>query len=69
MMSVIAGAVPLYGTWRALMPAVELKSSAKRCAVAPVPDEEKVYLSGLARNSAMNSRALAAGNDGLTTST
>ena len=69
MMSVIAGAVPLYGMWRALMPALELKSSAKRCAVAPVPDEENVYLSGFARSSAMNSRASLAGNEGFVTST
>src|SRR3954467_15116407 len=69
MMSVIAGAVPLYGTWRALMPAWWLKSSAKRCAVAPVPDEEKVYLSGFFFSSSMNSRALFAGNDGLVTIT
>src|SRR5436190_22258927 len=69
MMSVMAGAVPLYGTCRAWMPAWWLKSSAKRCAVAPVPEDEKVYLSGFAFARSMKSRALFAGNDGLVTST
>src|ERR671931_2427717 len=69
MMSVIAGAVPLYGTCRTpLMPAIELKSSVKRCAVAPVPDEENVYFPGSALIIAMNPFALAAGHDGFTTS-
>src|SRR5262249_4680539 len=67
-MSVIAGTVPLYGTWRALSCAIELKSSVKRCAVAPVPEDENVYLSGFARTSATNSFAFAAGKDGFTTS-
>src|SRR5436189_58753 len=39
-----------------------------RCAVAPVPEEENAYLSGLARTSATNSLALLAGNDGPVTS-
>ena len=68
MTSVIAGALPLYGTCRALMPACELNSSATRCAVAPVPDEAKVYLSGFAFASAMNSFALLAGKLPATTS-
>src|ERR1700687_2174246 len=61
MTSVSAGALPLYGTWRALSCAIELNSSATRCAVAPVPDEAKVYLSGLLRTSWTNSRASLAG--------
>ena len=69
MMSVSAGAVPLYGTCRApRMPAIELKSSVKRCAVAPVPEEENVYFAGSALISAMNSFASLAGNEGCTTS-
>src|SRR4051812_37386029 len=67
MRSLIAGALPLYGTWRALSPAIELNSSETRCAVAPVPDEEKVYLSGFDRTSSTNSRALFAGNEGCVT--
>ncbi len=63
-----AGALPLYGTWRALSWAIELKSSASRWAVAPVPEEANAYLSGLARTSRTNSFAFAAGNDGLVTS-
>ena len=47
---------------------MELKSSATRCAVAPVPEEEKAYLSGFARNSATNSFALDAGKFGRVTS-
>ena len=68
MMSVSAGTVPLYGTWRALSCAIELKSSVKRCAVAPVPEDEKVYLSGLALTSATNAFASAAGKEGWVTS-
>src|SRR5207247_9413581 len=68
MISVIAGALPLYGTWRAWICAIELKSSVNRCAVAPVPDEEKVYLPGFAFTSAMNSFALLAGKAGCVTS-
>src|SRR3954471_14400190 len=67
MRSVSAGALPLYGTCRAFNPAMELKSSDTRCAVAPVPEDEKVYLSGLARTSVTNSRALFAGKLGFTT--
>src|SRR2546430_11397418 len=68
MISVIACALPLYGTWRAWICAIELKSSVNRCAVAPVPDEEKVYLPGFAFTSAMNSFALFAGKAGCVTS-
>src|SRR5689334_3319384 len=69
MMSVMAGALPLYGTWRTpWMPAIELKSSVKRCAVAPVPEEEKVYFAGFDLISAMKALASAAGNEGFTTS-
>ena len=68
MTSVIAGALPLYGTCRALMPACELNSSATRCAVAPVPEDAKVYLSGFAFSSAMNSFALFAGKPAAATS-
>src|SRR3977135_1166909 len=68
MMSVSAGAVPLYGTWRAVMSAIELNSSVIRCAVAPVPEEENAYLSGFARTCAMNSLAFDAGNEGCVTS-
>ena len=39
MMSVSAGAAPLYGTWTAFRPACALNSSPMRCPVAPVPDE------------------------------
>src|SRR5262249_62393130 len=66
--SVTGGRVHLYGTWCALSCDVELKSSVKRCAVAPVPEYENVYLSGFARTSATNSFAFAAGKDGFTTS-
>src|SRR2546426_6570031 len=68
MISVIAGALPLYGTCRGWICAIELKSSVNRCAVAPVPDEEKVYLPGFAFTSAMNSFALFAGKAGCVTS-
>jgi len=44
--------------------AIELNSSVIRCADAPVPEDEKVYLSGFARRCAMNSFAFAAGNEG-----
>ena len=54
--------LPLYGTCVAFRPAALLKYSPTRCAVAPVPDEAKVYLPGLAFSSATNSRAFAAGN-------
>jgi hypothetical protein len=49
------------------MPAMELNSEAIMYAEAAVPDEEKEYLSGLARMCAMNSFALFAGNDGCVT--
>src|SRR5947207_7046320 len=52
---------------RAWIPATELNSSPKRCAVAAVPEEAKVYLPGFAFNSATNSFASAAGNEGCTT--
>jgi hypothetical protein len=48
--------------------AIELKSSVMRCADAPVPEDENVYLSGFARRWAMNSFAFVAGNDGCVTS-
>src|SRR3954464_577475 len=67
MRSLSAGALPLYGTWRAFSPAIELNSSDTRCAVAPVPEEEKVYLSGFERTRATNSAAFFAGNDGCVT--
>jgi hypothetical protein len=51
----MAGALPLYGTWVAVMPTEALKDSATRCAVAPVPDDAKVYLPGLALSIATNS--------------
>src|SRR5258706_8483482 len=68
MRSVIAAAVPLYGTCTAFNCAIELNSSANRWAVAPVPEEENVYLPGFARTRAMNSFAFDAGKDGCTTS-
>ena len=50
------------------MPAMWLKSSAIRCAVAPVPEDENEYLSGFAFRSATNSLALFAGKSGRVTS-
>src|ERR1700730_4621015 len=67
MTSVSAGALPLYGTWRALSCAIELNSSVTRCAVAPVPEDAKGYLSGLLGTSWTNSAASFAGKLGFVT--
>src|SRR5712691_1299645 len=46
--AVSAGAVPLYGTCTMSMPAVCFSSSVVRCAAAPMPEEPKLILPGLA---------------------
>ena len=46
--AVSAGAVPLYGTCTMSIPAVCFSSSVVRCAAAPMPEEPKLILPGLA---------------------
>jgi hypothetical protein len=53
MMSVIAGALPLHGMCTACNCARTSNDSVIRCAVAPVPDQAKLYLPRLARTSAI----------------
>ena len=63
--SFIAGAPPRYGTWVILMPAMAIKSSADICGDAPVPDDAKLTLPGLAFTYSMNSATFLAGTDGI----
>ena len=69
MTSVSAGALPLYGTWFILTPAMELKSSAERCVDWPLPEEAKLSVPGFALASAISSATFFAGRAGLTTIT
>ena len=46
--SISAGAEPRYGTWRMSTPVMNLKSSAARCDVDPIPPDAKFSLPGLA---------------------
>ena len=49
--------------------AIDRNTSEIRWLIAPEPEEEYEYLSGLARRSEMNSFTFAAGNEGCVTST
>ena len=65
----MAGAPPLYGTWRRSTPARALKSSPERCATPPAPEDAKLSVPGFALASAISSCTFFAGTAALATST
>src|SRR5829696_3337408 len=67
--AVVAGALPLYGTWSISTPVIDLNNSPARWPGAPAPLEENVSAPRLAFASAINSLTVFAGTEGCSAST
>ena len=66
--SLVAGALPLYGTCTAEMPAALVKNSPPRCCAVPAPPLPMFSLPGLALAKSMSSLSVRAGSVELATS-